>query len=57
MSGLLLVLPALPWAILGDRLLGQAWGLGIGMVVGLPLNGVLAYWAGYGIGRWAAKPR
>ncbi len=56
MSGLLLALPALPWAVLADWLLG-GWGLGIGVLIGLPLNGVLAYWAGYGIGRWATKPR
>ena len=55
MSGLLLVLPALPWALLGHWLLGQSWGLGIGTLVGLPLNGVLAYLIGYWIGRWRTR--
>jgi hypothetical protein len=55
MSPLLLVMPALPWPVVGHLLLGQGWGLGIGTVVGLPLNGVLAYLIGYQIGRWRTK--
>ena len=51
MSGLLLVVPALPWSFLGDRLV-DGWGLGIGVLIGLPLNGVLAYFIGCAIGRW-----
>jgi hypothetical protein len=52
MSGLLFVFPALPWPLLGHLLLGPNWGLPIGTMVGLPLNGVLAYVIGYWIQRW-----
>ena len=52
MSGLLLVFPALPWPVLGQLLAGPNWGFGIGTMIGLPLNGVLAYLIGYWIGRW-----
>ena len=52
MSGLLLVVPALPWPVIGQLLAGPNWGFGIGTVIGLPLNGVLAYLTGYWIGRW-----
>ena len=52
MSGLLLVIPALPWPVIGQLLAGPNWGFGIGSIIGLPLNGVLLYLIGYWIGRW-----
>src|SRR2546423_6340337 len=50
MSGLLIVIPALPWPMLGAWLLGD-YGFGIGVVGGLILNGALAYFAGAGLAR------
>ena len=50
MSGLLLVVPALPWPVMAEALIG-GWGFTIGTLIGLPLNGVLAYFIGYAIGR------
>src|SRR3982751_4309345 len=45
MAGLLLIFPALPWPLLGDWLFGAA-GLGYGVVLGLVLNGLLAFGLG-----------
>jgi hypothetical protein len=56
MSGLLLLVPALPWPVLGQKLFGT-WGFSIGFVGGLIANGVLSFAAGYGIGRWRRRAR
>ena len=45
MAGLVLVVPALPWPILAERLLGSV-GFGFGLLGGLALNAVLAFYAG-----------
>jgi apolipoprotein N-acyltransferase len=55
MSGILLLFATLPWSYFGDQV-NRNWGLGIGVVLGLVLNGAIAYWIGYGLGvmcrRW-----
>ena len=50
MSGLLIVIPALPWPIVAHWIFRDA-GLWIGTLLGLPLNGFLAFSIGYGISR------
>ncbi|HZQ71998.1 MAG TPA: hypothetical protein VFB08_03710 [Burkholderiales bacterium] len=52
MAGLVLILPSLPWPIVG-ALLYKGDGAGIGMAAGLVLNGFIAYFAG----RLAARLR
>ena len=55
MSGLLFLFATLPWSYLGEQV-NRNWGLGVGVVLGLFLNGAIAYWLGYGLGvmcrRW-----
>jgi len=56
MSGLLLMVASLPWSYFGDRI-DSGWGLAIGIAAGLVLNGVIAYWLGYGLGvMWRRRP-
>jgi hypothetical protein len=45
MAGLVLIVPSLPWPIVG-ALLYKGDGAGIGMALGLVLNGFIAYCAG-----------
>lgn len=45
MAGLVLVVPALPWPFLAGVLFGSA-GFGIGVLGGLVLNAVVAFYAG-----------
>ena len=52
MSPLLLSVAALPWSLFGHWLHGGGWGLHVGTVVGLPLNGALVFVLGY----WLGKP-
>lgn len=58
MSALLIVVAALPWSWIGHWI-APIWGWDIGTGVGLLLNGVAAYWLGYGcavtVRRWSAS--
>ena len=47
MSGILILYAALPWSMIGNWF-GPNWGLGIGTLLGLVLNGAIAFCAGYG---------
>ncbi len=51
MTGLLIVLPALPWPALGMKLIGPDLGLGAGTVAGLVFNAVIAFYTGAAIAR------
>lgn len=48
MSGILFAYATLPWSYIGNQV-SWSWGLGIGALGGAILNGVIAYWLGYGL--------
>jgi hypothetical protein len=50
MSGVVFLYVAQPWPLVGFRLFGFS-GTGAGMLLGLPLNGAIAFGIGYGLSR------
>ena len=51
MSPLLFSVAALPWSLFGHWLHGGGWGVHVGTLVGLPLNGALIFVLGYWVGK------